>query len=192
MALDPIRKFERWWRDADEQGCPLPEATALATVDGNGRPAVRYVLLKGVDRRGFLFYSNEASRKGKQLQANPAAALAFYWHELGRQVRVEGVVAMLGEQEADDYWASRPRGSQLASSVSRQSAPLASRRELLGRFRALERRLDGEPVPRPKHWRGYVVDPKRVEFWIRREPRLHDRELFVRTTRGWSRRLLQP
>jgi pyridoxamine 5'-phosphate oxidase len=192
MALDPIRKFSRWWRDAERQGSPLPEATALATVDLKGRPSVRYVLLKGVDARGFLFYTNEASRKGRDLQAFPEAALAFYWHEPGRQVRVEGAVSLLGDDEADAYWQTRPRGSQIASSVSRQSSPLASRRELVARFRALERRLDGKPVPRPKHWRGYVLDPRQVEFWTRREPRLHDRELFVRGSRGWSRRLLQP
>lgn len=192
MALDPIRKFSRWWRDAERTGVPLPEATALATVDSRGRPSVRFVLLKGVDSRGFLFYTNESSRKGRDLRATPDAALAFYWHEPGRQVRIEGAVSLVGDDEADEYWQSRPRGSQIASSVSRQSTTLASRRDLVARFRALDRRLDGHPVPRPRHWRGYVLNPRQIEFWTRREPRLHERELFVRSRSGWTRRLLQP
>lgn len=192
MVPDPIRRFARWWRDAERAGCPLAEATALATVDAAGQPSVRYVLLKGVDARGFLFYTNERSRKGRELHATARAALAFYWHDPGRQVRVEGTTALLDTDEADAYWATRPRGSQIASAVSQQSAVLASRRELLARYRALERRLDGRPVPRPAHWRGFVLAPDRIEFWTRREPRLHERELFVRGARGWSRRLLQP
>lgn len=192
MPGDPIRKFRSWWRAAERAGCPLPEAMSLATVDANGRPAVRYVLLKGVEHKGFSFYTNETSRKGRELAAHPGAALAFYWHELGRQVRVEGDVEMLSDAEADAYWRSRPRGSQLASSVSQQSAPLASRRELLARLRACERRFAGQDVPRPPHWRGYLLVPRAIEFWTRREPRLHIREHFVRTRSGWRCELLEP
>lgn len=192
MALDPLRKFSRWWRDAEKHGCPLSEAMALATADADGRPSVRYVLLKGTDPRGFLFYTNELSRKGEELRNRPAAALAFYWHDLGRQVRVEGEVEMVSDEEADAYWRTRPRGSQIASSVSRQSARITSRTELMARFRETERRSEGEPIPRPSHWKGYVLRPKRIEFWTRREPRLHDRELFVRNRRGWSSSRLQP
>lgn len=165
---------------------------ALATADADGRPSVRYVLLKGTDPRGFIFYTNELSRKGEELRIRPAAALAFYWHDLGRQVRVEGAVEMVSDEEADAYWRTRPRGSQIASSVSRQSARITSRSQLMARFRDTERRFDGEPIPRPSHWKGYVLRPKRIEFWTRREPRLHDRELFVHSRRGWSSSRLQP
>jgi len=192
MATDPIRRFKTWWREAESAGCPLPEAMALATVDAAGKPSVRFVLLKGVEKQGFHFYTNERSRKGRDLQDNRAAALAFYWHETGRQARVEGDVALLGENEADRYWKTRPRGSQIASSVSQQSATLATRADLMREYRALERRYVDEPVPRPMHWRGYVLAPRRIEFWTRKEPRLHLRELFVRSGSNWSRQLLQP
>jgi len=192
MALDPIRKFRTWWRAAERAGAPIADAVALATVDGRGRPAVRYVLLKAAEPRGFTFYTNEYSRKGRELAANPAAALAFYWHETGRQVRVEGVVQMLSATEADVYWATRPRGSQLAATVSEQSAPLASRAELLARLRATERRFADQPVPRPEHWRGYLLVPREIEFWTRKEPRLHERERFVLGRSGWRSSLLQP
>lgn len=192
MTADPIRKFQTWWRQAERSGNPLPEAMALATVDGHGRPSCRYVLLKGTDPRGFLFYTNEHSRKGGELRDNPEAALAFYWHETGRQVRVTGSVSLVPASEADAYWRTRPRGSQLASSVSQQSSELASRAELMAKLRAADRQSKDAAVARPEHWRGYVLAPREIEFWTRKEPRLHEREHFERQGRIWVRRLLQP
>ncbi len=192
MATDPLRKFVRWHREAERAGAPIADAMVLATVDRAGRPSARYVLLKGVDSRGFVFYTNERSRKGKELAARPAAALAFYWHETGRQVRVEGNVALVADSEADAYWDTRPRGSQIASAVSQQSRELASRASLLAAFRNLDRASKGASLPRPEHWRGYVLAPRQIEFWTRREPRLHERELFVKKGGSWSRRALQP
>lgn len=189
---DPLRRFRQWWRAAVKAKAPLAEAMALATTAPNGRPSVRYVLLKEVDGRGFVFYTNRLSRKGADLERNPRAALAFYWHATGKQVRCEGMVAERSTEDADAYWASRPRASQLASLASRQSAPLKRRSDLLRRVKVLERRYRGKAVPRPRHWIGYCLVPDRIEFWTRHEPRLHHREEFVRTRQGWRRRLLQP
>lgn len=192
MTSDPIRKLQRWWRDAARGGCPIPEAMALATADAEGRPSVRFVLLKGIQANGLTFYTNEQSRKGRELAANPRAALAFYWHEIDRQARVEGRVGLLSASEADAYWRTRPRGSQLASSVSEQSEPLASRADLVARLRTLERAMVEREVPRPTHWRGYLLEPDVIEFWTRREPRLHIRELHERRRGRWQAQLLQP
>ena len=170
----------------------MPDATALATADGSGRPAVRYVLLKDVDDRGFVFYTNRLSRKGKELDRNPLAALAFYWHATGKQVRVEGRIETLPKADADAYWAGRPRASQVASMASDQSAPLASRSALLARVKLLEREYRGKDVPRPPHWIGYRLVPDRIEFWTRHEPRLHHREEFFKRAGRWRVRLLQP
>lgn len=165
---------------------------ALATVGAGNRASVRYVLLKDVDDRGFVFYTNRLSRKGGQLQRNPSAALSFYWHEIGKQVRCEGRVETLPAAAADVYWAGRPRDSQLASLASNQSAPLESRAVLVARVKRLDREYRGQDVPRPAHWIGYRLVPDRVEFWTRREPRLHHREEFVRSKGRWHKRLLQP
>ncbi len=192
MTADPMRKFQSWWREAEGSGNPLPEAMALATVDAQGRPSCRFVLLKGTDMRGFVFYTNERSRKGRELAGNPEAALAFYWHETGRQVRVAGHVSLVDDAEADAYWRTRPRGSQLASSVSEQSAEIESRRLLLAKLKVVERQLHDQMVPRPEHWRGYVLEPREIEFWTRKEPRLHEREHFERRGKLWQRRILQP
>jgi pyridoxamine 5'-phosphate oxidase len=192
VAPDPIKRFQRWFAEARKAGIALPEATALATVDRRGRPTLRYVLLKGAGPEGFVFYTNTSSPKGRQLEANPYAALAFYWDPIGRQVRVDGRTSLVGDEEADAYWKDRPRDSQLASLASRQSAPITSRGELLTAYRALRRKYEGREVPRPRHWTGYTIDPDRIEFWTRKEPRLHHRELFVRKRGGWERRILQP
>lgn len=190
---DPIAKFRKWFKGAKAASVPIPEAMALATADNRGRPSVRYVLLKGVDPDGsFVFYTNSHSRKGRELSANPYASLAFYWDATGQQVRVEGKLQGLAAAAADLYWASRPRGSQLASAVSSQSRELDDRRDLVTRYRTLERSLAGSEVPRPAHWLGYRVRPERIEFWTRREPRLHHRELFVRRGQSWRRTLLEP
>lgn len=192
MAVDPIRKFNSWWRAAERAGCPKPDAMSLATVDGRGRPSIRYVLLKNAEKRGFVFYTNQYSRKGRELAANRYAALAWYWDATGRQVRAEGRVSFVSAAEADAYWQHRPRGSQLASAASDQSATVASRRELTERVRGLERVYANQEVPRPPHWRGYVLAPSSIEFWTRREPRLHDRRLFVLRGGQWTEQLLQP
>src|SRR5437867_742385 len=164
---------------------------ALATAGRRGA-SVRFVLLKGADRRGFAFFTDGRSRKGRELRASVRAAVAFYWNRLGRQVRIEGRVEQVSTAEADAYWATRPRASQLAALASHQSAALASRRSLTGRWQALRRRYRRHPVPRPPAWTGFRIIPESIEFWTHREHRLHDRELFVRTRAGWRRRLLQP
>jgi pyridoxamine 5'-phosphate oxidase len=192
MANDPIRKFQRWLKEAREAGSPLPEAMALATADRRGQPAVRYVLLKGADTRGFVFYTNTLSAKGRDLRVHARAAFAFYWDATGRQVRCEGRVTEVSQADADAYWASRPRGSQAASAASRQSAPLESSAVLLARYRALLRQHEGTEIPRPEVWNGFRLRPDRIEFWTRREPRLHRRELFVRSRGAWTVKLLQP
>lgn len=192
MRQDPIRRFQRWLAEARKAGVPLPEAMALATADRHGRPSVRYVLLKGADTRGFVFYTNLQSSKARDLRANARGALAFYWDAIGRQVRCEGHVTDVSPAEADAYWASRPRGSQAASAASRQSAPLANSSALMTRYRELLRRYEGTEIPRPEVWSGFRLVPERIEFWTRREPRLHRRELFVRSRGRWTLRLLQP
>jgi pyridoxamine 5'-phosphate oxidase len=192
MAADPIARFHRWFADARRARFQLPEAMALATADAKGRPAVRLVLLKHADRDGFVFYTNADSRKGRDLDANPHAALAFHWDRLGRQVRIEGRVETVSVAEADAYWATRPRASQLAALASEQSAPIASRAELMARWRRLQRTYRGADVPRPRRWTGYRVVPRSIEFWTHRNHRLHDRELFTRTPRGWKQTRLQP
>jgi pyridoxamine 5'-phosphate oxidase len=170
----------------------LPEAMALATATPRGAPSVRFVLLKSADARGFVFFTNAVSPKGEDLAANPRAALTFYWAPLGRQVRVAGRVEAVSPAEADAYWATRPRASRLAALASRQSARLGSRTALEARWRGLRRRYRGRPVPRPPTWTGFRVVPDAIEFWTHRAHRLHDRELFLRTRRGWRRLRLQP
>jgi pyridoxamine 5'-phosphate oxidase len=192
VPSDPVRQFVRWFRRAQRAGTPLAEAVALATTSRTGAPSVRMVLLKGVDARGFVFFTDARSRKGSDLRANPRAALAFHWQRLGRQVRIAGRVTPVSAAEADAYWETRPRASRLAASVSHQSAPLASRALLLARWRALARRTGAGPIPRPATWTGFRVVPEEIEFWTHQAHRLHHRELFVRARRRWTRRLLQP
>ena len=189
---DPIAKFIRWLNAARQLRIPNYEAMALATAVRSGKPTVRFVLLKGIDERGFVFFTDARSRKGRELRGNPRASLALYWQAKGRQVRVEGSVQEVSPEEADVYWATRPRQSQLAASASHQSARLHSRVELLGRYSRLARKLRGQEVPRPTWWTGYRVRPEVIEFWIHREHRLHDREIYRRRGREWRRNLLQP
>ena len=192
MTHDPFIQFQHWFADAQRAGSRLPEAMALATADARGRPAVRFVLLKSADERGFVFFTNASSRKGAELRENPHASLAFYWAEILRQVRVDGHVEPVAPSEVDAYWMTRPRESQLAARASRQSATLASHAQLLARWEALRHRYRDRDIPRPTNWVGYRVVPDAIEFWTHRDHRLHERELFVRTRRGWTRRLLQP
>lgn len=191
--MHPVTRFRTWFRAAARAGAPIPEAMVLATTDRRGHPSVRWVLLKDASERGFVFYTNAESRKGREMAANDRVALAFYWDVTGRQVRVEGRVRVLGAKEADAYWEERPLGSRYASAASAQSRPVASRAVLLKRYKALEARYPDGDIPRPAHWIGYLVVPDAVEFWTRAEPRLHKRELFTRTRGGqWKGVILQP
>ena len=192
MTVDPIARFQRWFAQARAARIVQVDAMALATADTKGRPSVRMVLLKHAGRDGFVFYTNATSRKGRELRANRRAALVFHWEPIGKQVRVEGRAQPVSAAEADAYWATRPRASQLAALASDQSAPIRSRAGLVARWRRLARMHRGAAVPRPPHWTGYRVVPEAIEFWIHRDHRLHDRELFTRSGRGWKRTRLQP
>lgn len=191
-ATDPIAVFRRWFGRARRAGLALPESMAVATSDGRGRPSVRFMLLKEVDPRGFVFFTDARSRKGDDLRANPRAALAFHWEPLARQVRVEGRIEEVSPEEADAYWKTRPRESRLAALSSTQSAPLPRRAALLDRWRQFRRELASRDVSRPAYWKGFRLVPEAVELWTGRPHRLHERELFTRTARGWRRTLLQP
>lgn len=165
---------------------------ALATADARGRPSVRIVLLRGVDERGFVFFTNYRSRKGRELEQNPYAALCFHWVSLDEQIRVEGPVERVSDAESDEYFATRPRGSQLGAWASDQSAPLASRELLEERYREIEARFGDQPVARPAFWGGYRLIPERIEFWYGRPDRLHDRVLYTRDRTGWRIERMYP
>lgn len=192
MPVDPHSLFEEWFAEARLGEPDVPEAVALATADASGAPSVRMVLLKGHDDRGFVFYTNSRSRKGAELAANPRAALLFHWKSLRRQVRIEGPVEPVGEDEADAYFATRARESRLGAWASDQSQPMPDRDTFERRYQALAAEHEGRDVPRPPHWGGYRVRPERIEFWHDRAHRLHERRLFVRDGEGWSESLLYP
>jgi pyridoxamine 5'-phosphate oxidase len=187
---DPIALFSTLFQRASSS-CPEPDAMVLSTVDPDGRPSARYVLLKGVDARGFVFYTNLESRKARGLVEHPHAALTFYWPPQ-TQVRVEGTVERVSDAEADAYFATRPRSSQVGAWASQQSAPLASRAVLDARIQAIEARFAGAVVTRPPFWGGYRVVPSSIEFWTRDVSRLHERIVFERAGSEWRRSLLFP
>ncbi|CCG42223.1 pyridoxamine 5'-phosphate oxidase [Magnetospirillum molischianum] len=183
---DPLPQFHAWMEDAARHEPNDPNAMALATADSAGHPSVRMVLLKGADERGFVFYTNLESRKGHELAENPHAALCFHWKSLRRQIRVEGGIEPVSDEEADSYYASRPRASQIGAWASRQSQILSNRFELERRIAEFAARFGLGTVPRPSHWSGFRLVPQRIEFWQDRQFRLHDRQVHIRENGQWK------
>ncbi|MBL0143154.1 MAG: pyridoxamine 5'-phosphate oxidase [Betaproteobacteria bacterium] len=191
VDADPFRQFHAWLKEALEAEVLEPTAMTLATVDDEGRPSARIMLLKALDDRGFVFYTNYESRKGRQLAAHPNAALTFFWKELERQARIEGAIEKVSAAESDEYFHSRPLGSRIGAWASTQSATIASRPWLEARVLAAEAQYGDKP-PRPPHWGGFRVIPARLEFWQGRQSRLHDRIAYTREATGWAISRLSP
>jgi pyridoxamine 5'-phosphate oxidase len=193
VDANPIRQFQQWYGEAMGCGMPMADAMTLCTAAADGKPSARMVLLKGVDESGFVFYTNYQSRKATELEANPFAALVFFWEPLERQVRVEGRVARISADESDSYFQTRPRESQLGAIASPQSNVIANREVLEQGFRELEEKYRGRNIERPAHWGGYRLVPDRIEFWKSRPGRLHDRLLYELQANGaWKRSRLAP
>lgn len=191
---DPFEQFRLWYADAQEcKEIEMPEACCLSTIDPDGYPNGRIVLMRGFDPRGFVFFTNIRSVKGQSLSQVPRAALTFYWSPLDRQIRIQGDVTLVTEAEADDYFRSRPRISRLGAWASSQSQPLESREVLEARLRQYEEQFAKDAdIPRPPYWTGYRVSPRKIEFWIERDYRLHDRFLYTRSDNGWVITRLYP
>jgi len=189
---DPFRQFERWFIEARDAGLDNPNALSLATCSTDGMPSVRTVLLKAFDHRGFVFYTNYGSRKARDIEANPRAAMLFHWLELDRQVKIQGAVERVSSRESLAYFRSRPRGSQLGAWCSDQSRPIASRTLLEQAFESMKRKFRDGDIPLPDFWGGYRVIPERIEFWQGRENRLHDRFEYQKAGDGWEIRRLAP
>jgi pyridoxamine 5'-phosphate oxidase len=189
---DPIVRFKELLSAAEQLGITPFNAAAFATASRDLQLSVRMLLLKDVDERGFVFYTNLQSRKGRQLNDNPRASACFWWEQLKRQVRIEGAVEIVSDWEADEYFATRPRGSQIAAWASHQSTAIASRDELMAAVASLTARYRNQVVPRPPHWSGYRLVPERIEFWREQPDRLHERELYTRHKNGWKVTFLAP
>jgi pyridoxamine 5'-phosphate oxidase len=189
---EPFERFRETLAEAEAHGMVDPNAMVVSSVGPEGQPSSRVVLLKGFDERGFVFFTNFESRKGREIQAHPKVSLNFFWRELGKQVVVLGTAGRVSDEEADAYFATRPRGSQLGAWASRQSRPLASRAELVAEVERLEARYLGRPIPRPPHWSGFRVVPHWIEFWVAGTFRLHDRTAYERVEGGWRVTTLYP
>jgi pyridoxamine 5'-phosphate oxidase len=192
MNNDPIARFKELLNEAEQLGLVPHNAAALATTGDDRQPTVRMVLLKDVDERGFVFYTNLRSRKGHQLKDNPKASLCFWWAQLKRQVRVDGAIEFVSDRDADEYFASRPRGSQIGAWASPQSSELSSRADLTAAVEKLEAKYRDQPVPRPPFWSGYRLVAQRIEFWKEQPDRLHERDVYTRQADGWKITLVAP
>lgn len=193
VSKDPFQQFEKWLTEAINAGVKEANAMCLATIGDDGRPSQRIVLLKGVEEKKFLFYTNYQSKKGTHLAANPICALNFFWPDLERQIRIEGVVERVSVEKSTEYFQSRPRGSQLGAWVSPQSAAIKDRQLLENRLKEIETKFEGvEKLPKPQQWGGYAVDPLMFEFWQGRPSRLHDRIEFVKVDNNWAINRLAP
>jgi len=191
---NPVELFQKWLAEAEQKETVNPNAMALATADAEGRPSVRMVLLKEVDENGFVFYTNSESRKGLEIQENPVASLCFYWKSLLREVRVDGPVSKISATESDAYFESRDRASQIGAWASRQSRPLNGRFEFEKEIARYTAKFNIKKVPRPEYWEGYRISPERIEFWVERRFRLHDRMMYTRTPdqKNWTSQRLYP
>jgi pyridoxamine 5'-phosphate oxidase len=192
MGQDPLGLFAQWLKEAEQQEPNDPTAMCLATADAEGRPSARMVLLKAFDERGFTFFTNSESRKGQEIRENCYGALCFHWKSLRRQVRIEGVLALVSAQDSDAYFASRSRGSQIGAWASQQSRPLENRASLLARAEDMRQRFDGQDVPRPAYWQGYRLKAQTIEFWRDGAHRLHERGLYRHDGDGWRFSWLYP
>ncbi len=193
IAKNPIIQFENWFKEATDAAVPEPNAMTLSTLSEDGRPSARIVLLKGIEKDQFVFYTNYQSQKGKELDKNPACALTFFWPELERQVRIEGIATRVDESTSENYFRSRPRGSQIGAWASPQSSIIKDRSILESRAKELEKKFEGiELLPKPKQWGGFAVEPFEIEFWQGRSSRLHDRIVFYKQENKWSVHRLAP
>lgn len=191
-ADTPLDQFSKWFEQAQDADVPEVNAMTLATADGEGQPSARIVLLKDIEKGAFVFYTNYNSQKGEDLAENPKAALVFFWPELERQVRIEGLVSKVSPDMSTSYFHSRPRGSQVGAWTSPQSKVIESREVLKNRMEEIEQKYEGQEIPRPEHWGGYELRPERVEFWQGRANRLHDRILFTKMGESWKKERLAP
>jgi len=193
LSDNPFVVFNEWLQQAESSGMDMPEAMVLSTIDANGNPSSRMVLLRGMNEQGFIFYTNYHSRKSREIERNHQVSLLFYWQMFGRQVRIEGIAEKVSEEVSDEYFRTRPRENQIAAWASDQSEPVPDRKTLEDRFRMMKKKFSGKPVPRPPHWGGYLVIPRRFEFWQQGEHRLHDRIVYELQSDGkWKRYRLYP